>query len=176
MMRDRRLLILAVGHLILGVVAGLLAHIQLSDPFGLSGVLPPFGLRDILVVPLVATALCQALLLALWGATSRASPWARMAGLVAGAVYLEALFPQAMRRETLGSSTITIAVTTLILIAVRTLGVRFSQADQPGHPAGPENRGIAVFDLGHHARHGRRRALRAPGRGLSKGPRGRLSC
>lgn len=142
MTADRRLLKLAVGNLILGVVAALLAHIQLPDPFGLAQVLPPFGLRDILLVPLIGLVLCQGVLLALWGASSGVSPWLRMAGLVAGAVYLEALFPATMRREFFGISTITIVVTTATLIVVRMLGVRLTRRDDPGPPIRAETEGL----------------------------------
>jgi len=142
MTRDRRLLSLAVAHLTFGIVAGLLAQIELSDPFGLAYILPPFGLRKILIVPLVATALCQALLLALWGAMSQVSPWKRIAGLVAGAVYLEALMPHDRTREFLGISTITIAVTTLTLLTVRALGVRLTRQDDPLQPAPAETEGL----------------------------------
>jgi len=132
---NRRLVRLAVAHLTFGVVAGLLAAIELPDPFGLAHILPPVGLRHILVVPLFASALCQALLLALWGASSKVSPWGRMAGLVAGAVYLEALFPHALTQEFFGTSTIAIAVTTVTLVVVRALGVRLTRQDDAGQPA-----------------------------------------
>src|SRR5437763_1748142 len=84
-------------------------------------------------LPLPALASCQALLLALWGATPTASPWKRLAGLVAGALYLEALIVPALRREFLGTSTITIAVTTATLFVVRTLGVRLARQADPVH-------------------------------------------
>ena len=107
---DRRLLKLAVGNLILGVVAALLAPIRVST----------FGLDHILLVPLFASILCQAVLLSLWGATSRVPPWGRMAGLVAGSVYLEALwFSGDLRRGSFGVSTITIAITTAICLVGR---------------------------------------------------------
>jgi hypothetical protein len=68
---DRRLLGLAAGQLALGIVAGVLAPVELRNPL---------GLVHLPIVPLFASALCQALLLALWGATSRASPWKRLRG------------------------------------------------------------------------------------------------
>src|SRR4051812_16293496 len=115
---DRRLLGLALTHSAFGVVAGVLAPVEIRFTF---------GLVHLPIVPLLALALCQALLLALWGAASMASPWTRLAGLVAGAVYLEALVPSDLRREFLGISTITIAVTTATLLVVRTLGVRLTR-------------------------------------------------
>src|SRR5271165_6153059 len=95
---DRRLQILAVGHLALGVVTSVLAHVELPTSY---------GLRQIPVVPFIASALCEAFLLSFWVAVSQARPWMRLTGLVSGAVYLEALVPADLRREVLGISTIT---------------------------------------------------------------------
>src|SRR5947209_3874882 len=114
MQSDRRIWILAVAHLALGVVTGVLAPVQL---------LTPFGLVHILIVPFVASALCQSLLLSLWAAVSQAKPWKRLAGLAVGAMYLEALVAPGLRREFLGTSTITIVVTTASLLVMRWLGV-----------------------------------------------------
>jgi hypothetical protein len=145
---DRRLLLLAVAHFACGVIAGVLAHIEFNDPFGLSGILPPYGLGHILIVPLVAVALCQAFLLAFWTAMSRVSPWWRMAGLVAGAVYLEALLPQTYKHEFFGASTVTIAVTTATLLVARVLGVRLTRPDDLGQPAQAETEGLR-FSIRH---------------------------
>ncbi len=139
---DRRLLLLAVAHLAFGVIVGLLAPIELGDPSGLAGILPPYGLGHILIVPLVALALCQAFLLAFWGALSRVSPWWRAAGLVAGAVYLEALLPHTFRHEFFGASTVTIAVTTATLLVARALGVRLTREDDLGQSAQVETEGL----------------------------------
>jgi CDP-diglyceride synthetase len=74
----------------------------------------------------------------------------RLAGLVAGTVYLEALVPADLRREFLGISTITIIVTTATLLVVRWLGVRFTRQDNPGQSARQEGlpfsiRGLMIF-------------------------------
>jgi len=130
---DRRLQILAVGHLALGVVTSVLAHVELRTPY---------GLRHLPEVPSFASALCQALLLSLWVAVSQASPWMRLAGLLGGAVYLEALVPADLRREFLGISTITIIVTTATLLVVRWLGVRFRRQDDFSQSAQPEPEGL----------------------------------
>ena len=130
---DRRLQILAVAHVALGVVTSVLAPVELRTPFGL-GHIP--------MVPFFALALCQALLLSLWGAASQAKPWMRLAGLVAGAVYLEALVASDLRREFLGTSTITIVVTTATLLVVRWLGVRLTRQDDPGQSARQEPEGL----------------------------------
>ena len=81
---DRRLQILVVAHVALGVGTGVLAPVEL---------VMPVGLGHIPVVPFIASALCQAFLLSFWVAASQAAPWMRLSGLVAGAVYLGALFP-----------------------------------------------------------------------------------
>jgi hypothetical protein len=130
---DRRLLVLAVGHFTLGVIARLLAPLELPSPF---------GLEHILVVPLFASALCQAFLLALWSTTSRISRWWRMAGLVAGAVYLEALFPSDLRREFFGINAITITVTTVTLLVLRALGVKLIRNHDTGQPARTGTEGL----------------------------------
>jgi hypothetical protein len=124
---DRRLWGLGAAHLGLGLASRALAPFDVPTPF---------GLERILVVPLVALALCQALLIALWGAASGASAWTRPAGLVAGAVYLEALLPERMRWAFRGTATLTIAVATASLLLARALGVRLARRVDPGPPAG----------------------------------------
>jgi hypothetical protein len=126
MLGDRRLQILALAHLGLGVVFSVLSRFEVHTPF---------GLEHILMVPFFALALCQALVLSLWGAASQATLWIRLAGLVAGAVYLEALFPSDLRREFLGTSTITIIVTTATLLVMRCVGVRLTRQDDSDQPA-----------------------------------------
>jgi hypothetical protein len=130
---DRRLQILVVAHVALGVGTRVLAPVELSTPFGLG---------HILVVPFIASALCQAFLLSFWVAASQAAAWMRLAGLVAGAVYLEALVPSDLRREFQGTSTITIVVTAATLLVVRWLGVSFRRQDDPGQSARPESEGL----------------------------------
>jgi hypothetical protein len=133
MLGDRRLQILAVAHIALGVVTHFLAHVELRLPY---------GLEHILMVPFVASALCQAFLLSLWGAASQANPWMRLAGLVVGAVYLEALFPADLKREFLGTSTVTIVVTTATLLLVRWLGVRLARQVEVDQSAKQEAEGL----------------------------------
>jgi hypothetical protein len=124
---------LAVTHLALGVVTGVLAQVELGTLF---------NLEHILIVPLFALALCQSFLLSLWGAASQARPWKRLAGLVAGAVYLEALMATKDQGEFMGIATITIAVSTASLLLVRWLGVRFTRQEDLGQPARPEPEGL----------------------------------
>jgi hypothetical protein len=130
---DRKLVRLALANLGLGIAAALLAPISVPGTFGLD---------HILVVPLFASVLCQAVLLALWAASSGVSSWGRMAGLVAGAVFLEALFPADLRREFFGISTVTITLTTAILLVVRSLGIRLTRRHDSGQPARVEIEGL----------------------------------
>jgi hypothetical protein len=66
----------------------------------------------------------------------------RMAGLVAGAAYLEALFHGDSMREFLGMSTIALVATTAALLVVRAMGVRLTRRDDPGPPAPAEVEGL----------------------------------
>ena len=61
MSSGHRLWMLAVAHIVIGVVATSLAQVQLP---------PGFGLREIPYLPLFPCALAQALLVAFWGAAS----------------------------------------------------------------------------------------------------------
>jgi hypothetical protein len=122
---DKRLIGLAATHFVTGLAAEFLAHIDLHAPRELSG---------LLVVPLIALVPCQALILALWGATSTASPWKRIAGLLAGSVYLETLWLQAFEGVLPGTLTITIAVTTASLLVLRTNGGRVTRQVHNGPP------------------------------------------
>ncbi len=133
MLGDRRLQILLVAHVALGVVTSVLAPVERFSPFGL-GHIP--------VVPFIASATCQAFLLSFWVAVSQARRWMRLAGLVSGAVYLEALVPSDFRREFLGTATITIVVTTATLLLVRWLGVRFARQGDFRQSARPEPEGL----------------------------------
>jgi hypothetical protein len=126
---DRRLQRLAVRHLAVGFVAGFVALIKVPNPPGLESILPPSGVRDILMVPLCASALCQAVLLAFWVATSRSSPWRRIAGLISGVVYLEALLLPAFWGDLFGVSTITIAIAVGVLLLMRMRGVTLIRQD-----------------------------------------------
>lgn len=130
---NRRLSWLVAAHIALGIVAGVLAPIKLRNSY---------GLENLLIVPLFASALCQALLLSLWVATHWSAPRKRLVGLVLGAVYLEALFAPELRREFLGLATITAAVATASLLVVRRLGVRLARTTAPGLLARGEAEGL----------------------------------
>ena len=137
----KRLWWLVAAHLALGVTASFLAPVVVH-PSWLRCMLPPAGMDHILIVPLFALALCQALLIALWGTASTATPWKRLAGLVAGAVYLEALpFPD-LRREFLGLSTVTVALSTASLLVGRALGIRVTRRSGRDQPPPPETEGL----------------------------------
>jgi hypothetical protein len=62
--------------------------------------------------------------------------------MAAGAVYLEVLFAPDLRREFLGTSTITVAVTTATLLLLRALGVGLTRPSDPAQPAPPETEGF----------------------------------
>ena len=129
----RRLQILAAAHLALGVVTRVLAPVRL----------PTAGELDhILVVPYIASVLCQALLLSLWGVASQAPLWKRSAGLAAGAVYLEVMVPADLRREFQFISTTTIAVVTAALVVVQWFGVRLRRQADLDPPARAELEGL----------------------------------
>ncbi len=59
---EKRLRSLAIAHVAIGLGAGVVAPIEVDAPL---------GLIHILIVPLVASAACQSVLLAVWGVTSR---------------------------------------------------------------------------------------------------------
>jgi hypothetical protein len=104
---DDKLSTLAGAHVAIGLLAAILV------PVGR----PILGrLDDILIVPLIASSLSLAFLLALWGVTCTASLWKRIAGLVAGTVYLETLLVLALDSTILYLATATIAFTTAWLL------------------------------------------------------------
>jgi hypothetical protein len=125
---NRRLVGLAAGHYVVGIIAALLAPIEV----------PSFSpLKHILLVPLLASAPCQAFLLAVRGAASSGSPPVRVAGLIAGVVYLEALFLPIFRKGFMGVSTVTVTIATAALLNVPALGVRLIRFDGRSQPAPP---------------------------------------
>jgi hypothetical protein len=146
---EKRLRNLALAQIALGVVAGVTAPIELPDLLGLAPMIPPFGLGRILIVPLFASAMTQALLLAVWGVASTSSPWTRLAGLAAGTAYLEGLLAVCLDGELLGTATVTIVVTTTSLLLARAMGLRFSRRADPGQPARPGAEGLrfSIRDL-----------------------------
>jgi hypothetical protein len=122
---NRRLLGLAVGHLVLGIIGRLLVSIELPRFF---------DLVYIVFVPLYyGLAFCQALLLSLWGAASSVSPPVRVAGLIAGVVYVEALF-LSVEPVAPELSAITVMIATAALLVVRVLGVRLIRFDGRSQP------------------------------------------
>jgi hypothetical protein len=160
MPRDRRLGILAAAHVALGLVTGVLAAVELRTPM---------EFKHILIVPYLASAFCQSFLLSLWGAASQAMLWKRLAGLVAGALYLEAIAPRDFSRECPGICMITIAVSTASLLVVKWSGVRLRRQVDPGQPARlePERlwfsiRGMMLFTAAVALLCAGARALQAP--------------
>jgi hypothetical protein len=129
---DRRLQILALAHLALGGVTSVLAQVEISTLF---------EFKHIPSVPFFAAAFCQSFLLSLWGAASQVMLWKRLAGLVTGVLYLEALAPRDLRREFPGIWTITITVTMGSLLVLRRFGVIVKRPGDHGQPARPEPKG-----------------------------------
>ncbi len=120
---------LAAAHFVIGLVAGFLAPIQLHSPLGLG---------RILIVLLLASVLCQAFILGLWGVTSIASPWKRITGLVVGSVYLEVLFYLGSDGALPGVSTVTVIASTGSLLLLREEGLRVTRLSHTCSPAQPE--------------------------------------
>ena len=131
---NRRLWWLVAAHLALGVTAGVLAPVEVRSSW-LRRMFPPAGLDLILIVPLFAVALSQALLIALWGTVSTAAPGKQLARLVVGVVYLEALFSSELRGEFRGLSTVTVVLFTVSLLVGRALGIRVTR--RGGSDQGP---------------------------------------
>jgi len=137
---EKRLRNLAIAHVAIGLGAGVLAPIEVDSPFDLA---------HILVVPLVALAACQSVLLAVWVVTSTSLPWKHLAGLVGGAVYLEALVAHGLQRELLGVTTATFAFTWASLLALRGLGFGLVPQADPSEPGPNPGHGLrfSIRDL-----------------------------
>ncbi len=127
----RRLQILAVAHLALGVLTGVLAPVELRTLF---------EFKHILIVPFFASAFCQSFLLSLWGVASQTMLWTRLAGLVTGVLYLEAMAGD-LRREFPGIWTITVIVTMGSSLVLRRFGVIVKRLGDLDQPARPESKG-----------------------------------
>ncbi|AGA28217.1 hypothetical protein [Singulisphaera acidiphila] len=130
---DIRLQNLAVAQVILGGIAVTLAPIELNSPLGLG---------RLLIVPLFASALGQAVLLSIWGVASTVSPWVRMAGLVVGAAYLESMVNSRLGEEFLGVAAVTVVVTTASLLVVRALGGGFTQRAENSQAGRSDTEGL----------------------------------
>jgi hypothetical protein len=135
---DRRLQILAVAHLALGVLTGVRAPVELRTLF---------AFKYILIVPFFASAFCQSFLLSLWGAASQTMLWKRLAGLVTGVLDLEALAAD-LGREFPGIWTITFTVTMGALLVLRRFGFTVKRPGDLGRPARSEPQGPRFSILG----------------------------
>jgi hypothetical protein len=129
---ERRLHYLAAVHFAFGFVAGILAPIRITYMYGPAGLLPILGLDMILIVPVVASCFCQAVLLGLWAGWSRTNPWARLAGLAAGSALLELLPPEDLRREFAGIFAATAFLSVASVLALRAWGISLNRPnDRP---------------------------------------------
>jgi hypothetical protein len=117
--------LLAACHFAIGLVAAAVARIEVDAPF---------DLVHILIVPLVALAASQCVLVAIWGVNSSSSLFRRVAGMAVGAVYLEAMFAAGVRGELVGTATGTIVFTAAYLLAFRARGVSVVRQATPARP------------------------------------------
>jgi hypothetical protein len=117
--------LLAAFHFAAGLIAAALARIEVDAPF---------GLVHILIVPLVALAASQCVLVAIWGVNSSSSLFRRLAGMAVGAVYLEAMFAAGVRGELVSTATGTIVFTAAYLLAFRAVGVSIVRQATPARP------------------------------------------
>jgi len=138
---ERRLRNLAAAQVALGVIAGVLAPLELP-PLGLQHILPPLGLQHILIVPLAASAPSQAVLLAVWAVASPGALWKRLTGLIVGAAYGEVLLVADLGAEFLGTAAVTVAAATALWIGVRALGVRSRRRAEEARPGRPASGGL----------------------------------
>ncbi|QEH39044.1 hypothetical protein OJF2_76560 [Aquisphaera giovannonii] len=127
MANERRLMALALGNLGFGIAAAMLAPTKVYGVYGAEG---------FLMVPSLASNFCQAVLLPLWVAYAGAPTWRRVAGLVAGTAYLEALAPAVVRREIPGIVAVAVAATTAVCYVGRALGIRIARREAGDEPPG----------------------------------------
>jgi hypothetical protein len=121
---DSRIRSLVAVHVAFGVAAALAARMELH----------PSALPDILILPLIASAVCQAVLLAFWVVSSTATPPLRLGALAGGAVCIEALLASIVNGELAGIGITTLAATSLSLLMLRRFGislVRLVDSTQP---------------------------------------------
>jgi hypothetical protein len=112
---DKRLRTLAGAHVVIGLLAGIFALVKLPLPMRLD---------TILIVPLIASSLSQAFLLALWGVASTIPLWKKIVGLVIGMVYLETMLVMAVDDSLLDVATVTVTVAIAFLVVLRMTGVK----------------------------------------------------
>lgn len=115
---DRRLVWLVTAHLILWLLCAILAPVKVHTPF---------GLQEILLVPLFAVTFSQVSLLGIWAVFSASRAWYRLLGLVIGTACLEAALDIALEGEFLLMPTVAMALTVVSLLVVRAFGIRLSR-------------------------------------------------
>jgi hypothetical protein len=130
---DRRLVWLVMAHLVLGLVSGMLAPIEIRTPF---------GLPHIPIVPLFALTFCQVILLVFWAVFSPAAWWKRLGGLVGAVACQEALFDLSMKDELHFMPCLVSIVTVGSLLLVRGWGIRLDAPTDPVHPPLSESEGL----------------------------------
>jgi hypothetical protein len=110
----RRIRNLAIVHVAFGIIAALSARIELPAPS---------SLPHILIVPLIASVACQAVLFAFWAVNWNASHFLRAGALAGAAVYLEALMANIATGELFGVGIATLVATSVSLLTLRRFGI-----------------------------------------------------
>jgi hypothetical protein len=135
------------------VIVHFLAGIGFSAWAAIEGEIP-FVLEYLLLLPPCAIILCQSCLLAFWAVMSRMLVWYRLAGFIAGTVYLEILFGAAIgdEDELMFLPSIATGIVTVALLATRLRKVQLLRPPDPSQPETAEGlrfsiRGLMLFTL-----------------------------
>jgi len=138
---SRRVLLIFIVHIVAGIAFSLWSAVEGRIPF---------AFEYVLIVPPCALVFCQSCLLAFWAAMSHAAVWKRLAGLVAGIVYLEILIGLAIEEELMFMATIATGGVAVVLLAIRLWNaqlLRFLDQPQPENAEGLQFsiRGLMLF-------------------------------
>jgi hypothetical protein len=128
-------------------------------------------LEQILLVPLLASVSCQAVLLALWGACATTAPWKRLAVLATGAMYLELLArPGSLRNEFSGFPTLVVVLVSAGMLSLRVTGWEVAARAESDRLPGEETGGFRFSIRGLMLCTAAVALLGAGARGLTPGP------
>jgi hypothetical protein len=160
---NKKLWRLVAAHVAVGVTSSALAPFRVSNRFGLD---------LILLVPLLASVSCQAVLLALWGTNSTSTaPWKRLALLAAGTAFLELLVrPGSHGGEFAGFPTLVVALSSAGSLSLRLTGWEVARRAEPCGPLEDETGGFRFSIRGLMACTVAVALLGAGARELSPGP------
>jgi len=108
---SKRIQLIVIAHFVAGITFCVWSAVECRVPF---------VLELILFVPACAVVLCQSCLLALWAAMSHAAIWRRIAGLIAGTIFLEVLLRLALGGDALVFlTTIATGIVVVALLVLR---------------------------------------------------------